>query len=92
MMNTIAGNRRVFKRKNEDLSEAMTEYLGEYKEAGEKLFGTISRLGRLASYEAGNRRIADDMLKHKTARTFAPGEVPEGFEPLIYPRSPYEIR
>ena len=83
MMNTIAGNRRVFKKKNEDLSEAMTEYLGEYKEAGEKLFGTISRLGRLASYEAGNRRIADDMLKHKTARTFAPGEVPEGFEPLF---------
>ena len=83
LMNTIAGNKRVFKRKNEDLTEAMREYLGEYEGASERLFGTVSRLGRLASYEAGNRRIADDMLKGGTGATFAPGQVPEGFEPLV---------
>ena len=82
-MNTIAGNKRVLKRKNKDLSKEMREYLGEYEGTGEKLFGTISRLGRLASYEAGNRRIADDMLKEGTAATFAPGTVPEGFVPLF---------
>jgi hypothetical protein len=83
LMNTIAGNKRVFKRKNEDLTEAMREYLGEYEGASERLFGTVSRLGRLASYEAGNRRIADDMLKGGTGATFAPGQVPDGFEPLV---------
>jgi hypothetical protein len=83
LMNTIAGNKRVFKRKNEDLTETMREYLGEYTESGERLFGTISRLGRLASYEAGNRRIADDMLKYKIGQTFSPGQVPDGFEPLV---------
>lgn len=83
LMNTIAGNKRVFKRKNEDLTKTMREYLGEYTESGERLFGTISRLGRLASYEAGNRRIADDMLKARIGQTFSPGQVPEGFEPLV---------
>ena len=82
-MNTIAGNKRVFKRKNEDLTKTMREYLGEYTESGERLFGTIARLGRLASYEAGNRRIADDMLKARMGQTFSPGQVPEGFEPLV---------
>lgn len=83
LMNTVAGNKRVFKRKDRTLSKEMREYLGEYTGSGERLFGTISRLGRLASYELGNRRIADDMLKEGTAATFAPGQVPEGFKPLF---------
>ena len=83
LMNTIAGNKRVFKRKDLSLSDEMLEYLGEYKEAGERMFGTISRLGKLASYEAGNRRIANEMLRNNIGKTFTPGEVPEGFEPLV---------
>lgn len=82
LMNVVSGNKRVFKQKDLSLSKELREYLGEYEEVGEKMFGTISRLGKLASYEAGNRRIANEMLRNNIGKTFAPGEVPEGFEQL----------
>jgi len=67
LMNSIYGNKRVLKQRKE-LSDEMREFLGEYEDVGEKLFGTISRLGRLVAYEDGNRRVVDSLLKNNIAR------------------------
>ena len=67
LMNSIYGEKRVLKARKE-LSDEMREFLGEYEDVGEKMFGTISRLGRLASYESGNRRIVDSLLKNNIAK------------------------
>lgn len=54
-MNRIAEHSNIFKKRNE-LDDTMQEYLGVYKEPGERIFGTITSLGReIADQELGMR-------------------------------------
>jgi len=76
LMNSIYGTKRVLKARQE-LSDEMREFLGEYEDVGEKMFGTISRLGRLAAYEDGNRRIVDSLLRNNIAKGI-PADQPAG--------------
>lgn len=93
LANLIYGNKGALSRKDvgpskrqlkqrQDLTEEMREFLGEYTETGERLFGTISRLGRMVAYEEGNRRVARSLLSTGIAQKFAPNEVPEGYKAL----------
>lgn len=78
LMNRVYGNKRVLSRKKE-LTNEMKDFLGEYTDPGERFFGTLSRLGKLASYEAGNRRIANELLSNNIGTT----KRAEGLEPLV---------
>lgn len=91
LLNSVYGNKRVLRRKK-DLSDEMREFLGEYDEleVGEKMFGTMSRLGRLASEEAGNARVYDSLLRNGIAQKFAPGNVPEGYNKLFIRNKEYD--
>ncbi len=93
LSNLIYGNKGALSKKDvgpskrqlkqrQDLTEEMREFLGEYTETGERLFGTISRLGRMVAYEEGNRRVARSLLSSGVGQKFAPNEVPEGYRAL----------
>jgi hypothetical protein len=77
----VGPSKRQLKQR-QDLTEEMREFLGEYTETGERLFGTISRLGRMVAYEEGNRRVARSLISSGVAQKFAPNEVPEGYKAL----------
>ncbi len=53
--------RGILKRK-EDKSDEMKDFLGIIEDPGEKLFGTISKLGRLASSIDGDRKLTDRLV------------------------------
>lgn len=89
LLNKVYGNKRVLKRQR-DLSDEMKEFLGEYTGAGEKMFGTISRLGRLASQESANKRVVDNLTNLGIAQKFDPLKVPEDFRPLTIRGKSYD--
>jgi len=72
LMNHIAGassgSKRVFKKRKLDESPELREYLGEYTEAGERMFGTISRLGKIAAQEESNKSITEQIVKNDLGR------------------------
>ena len=72
LMNHIAGassgSKRVFKKRKLDESPELRKYLGEYEEAGERMFGTISRLGKIAAQEEANKSITEQILKNNLGR------------------------
>lgn len=80
-MKDIGPSKRQLKQRQE-LTKEMREFLGEYTEPGERLFGTISRLGRMVAYEEGNRRLARSLLGSGIGQKFAPNAVPDDYEAL----------
>ena len=72
LMNHIAGassgSKRVFKKRKLDESPELRKYLGEYEEAGERMFGTISRLGKIAAQEESNKSITEQIVKNNLGR------------------------
>lgn len=65
---TSGSNKRILKKRKLDEFPELREYLGEYTEAGERMFGTLSRLGRLAAQEESNKAITDQILKNNLGR------------------------
>lgn len=77
------GGKKILKKRKLDEQPELREYMGEYTETGERLFGTISRLGRMAAREEGNKRITETLITSKLGQTFdSPSQVPEGMVPL----------
>ena len=72
LMNHIAGassgSNRVFRKRKLDQSPELREYLGEYTEAGERMFGTLSRLGKIAAQEEANKSITEQIVKNNLGR------------------------
>ena len=72
LMNHIAGassgSKRVFRKRKLDESPELRKYLGEYEEAGERMFGTISRLGKIAAQEEANKSITEQIVKNDLGR------------------------
>jgi len=72
LMNHIAGassgSKRVFRKRKLDESPELRKYLGEYEEAGERMFGTISRLGKIAAQEEANKSITEQIIKNNLGR------------------------
>ena len=87
LMNHIAGassgSKKIFKKRKLDNSPELREYLGEYTEAGERMFGTLSRLGRLAADEEANKAITEQIVKNNLGRVFdSPGDDLGNLTPL----------
>jgi hypothetical protein len=72
LMNHIAGatsgGKRVFRKRKLDESPELRKYLGEYEEAGERMFGTLSRLGKIAAQEEANKSITNQIVKNNLGR------------------------
>jgi hypothetical protein len=72
LMNHIAGassgSKRVFKKRKLDEAPELREYLGEYTEPGERMFGTLSRLGKIAAQEEANKSITEQIIKNNLGR------------------------
>jgi len=83
-MNVIAENSRLFKQRKV-LDKTMKEFLGEYDTPGEKVFGTISRLGRLVAQQEAALKISDNLQSSGSA--IRANQIPVGMEgeytPLI---------
>jgi len=77
------GGKKILKKRKLDEQPELREYMGEYTETGERLFGTISRLGRLAAREEGNKKISEAIVSSKLGQVFdSPSQVPDGMVPL----------
>ena len=76
-MNVIAENSRLFKQRKV-LDKTMKEFLGEYDTPGEKVFGTISRLGRLVAQQEAALRISDNLQRSGAA--IRANQIPAGME------------
>ena len=76
-MNVIAENSRLFKQRKV-LDKTMKEFLGEYDTPGEKVFGTISRLGRLVAQQEASLRISDNLQRSGAA--IRANQIPAGME------------
>ena len=68
-LDVIASTKSVLKRKRENMPREMEEYLGLIKEPGERVFSTMSKLGKLAAIEGGKVDIAESLLKTGLARS-----------------------
>ncbi len=72
LMNHISGassgSKRVFKKRKLDEAPELREYLGEYTEPGERMFGTLSRLGKIAAQEESNKSITEQIIKNNLGR------------------------
>ncbi len=90
-MNIIAENSRLFKRRK-ILQKSMREFLGEYKTPGEKVYGTISRLGTLVAQQEAALKISDNLQLSGSA--IRANQIPAGmegaYEPLIVNRQGIE--
>ena len=76
-MNVIAENSRLFKQRKV-LDKEMKEFLGEFDTPGEKVFGTISRLGRLVAQQEAGLRISDNLQRSGAA--IRANQIPAGME------------
>ena len=76
-MNVIAENSRLFKQRKV-LDKEMKEFLGEFDTPGEKVFGTISRLGRLVAQQEAALRISDNLQRSGAA--IRANQIPAGME------------
>lgn len=76
-MNVIAENSRLFKQRKV-LDKTMKEFLGEYDTPGERVFGTISRLGRLVAQQEAGLRISDNLQRSGAA--IRANQIPAGME------------
>lgn len=77
------GGKKILKKRKLDEQPELREYLGEYTETGERLFGTISRLGRMVAREEGNKKITDTIMSSQLGQVFdSPSQVPDGMVPL----------
>ena len=59
-MDVLVENNKVFKQRKA-LDKELREFLGEYKTPGEKFYGTISRLGRIAADQSAASNVAKDL-------------------------------
>ena len=92
-MNILAENNRVFKGRKV-LDENLKEFLGEYKTPGERVYGTISRLGTLVAQQDAALKISDNLqLSGLAVRS---GDIPRGmenaYEPLVVNRQEIKKR
>ena len=76
-MNIIAEKNRVFKGRK-DLDDTMREFLGEYRTPGEKVYGTISRLGTLVAQQEAALKVSDNL--QKTGLAIRANQIPAGME------------
>lgn len=92
-MNILAKNSRLFKQRKV-LDKTMKEFLGEYTTPGERVFGTISRLGRLVAQQEAALRITDNLQRSGLA--IRANKIPAGMEsqyqPLRINEQPIEKR
>lgn len=86
-MNIIAENNKVFKGRK-ILNKNLKEFLGEYKTPGERVYGTISRLGTLVAQQEAALRISDNLQGSGVA--VRASQIPQGmqdvYEPLVVNR------
>ena len=59
-MDILVENSKVFKQRKA-FNKELREFLGEYKTPGEKFYGTISRLGRIAADQTAAFNVAKDL-------------------------------
>lgn len=69
-------------KERKDLSPQLRKYLGEITDPGEKISGTISRLGRLAAYDTADRRIREAFLEMGLAKKAGQGIDDPSMTPL----------
>ena len=62
----------ILKGRKLDNSPELREYLGEYTDLGERMFGTISGLGRVVARNQADRRLRDSLLQTGQARVMSP--------------------
>lgn len=91
-LNTIAENTRLFKKKDELIGE-LQEFLGVYRNPGEKFFGTISRLGQFAAEQNAGFKIVDNFRKTGAAlkASEVPGEMSGQYQKLIIRNKPISL-
>jgi len=92
-MNILAKNSRLFKQRKV-LDKTMKEFLGEFTTPGERVFGTISRLGTLVAQQEAALRVTDNLQRSGLA--IRANEIPVGMErqytPLRINDQPIEKR
>jgi hypothetical protein len=59
-MDILVENSKVFKERKA-LNKELREFLGEYKTPGEKFYGTISRMGRIAADQTAAFNVSKDL-------------------------------
>ena len=82
-INILVENSKVFKQRKA-FNKELREFLGEYKTPGERFYGTISRLGRIAADQTAAFNVAKDLRIAGLALRL--NEIPSGmradFNPL----------
>tara|TARA_B110000483_G_scaffold84669_1_gene104953 strand:+ start:7471 stop:10917 length:3447 start_codon:yes stop_codon:yes gene_type:complete len=81
-MNILAENNRLFKQRKV-LDKTMRDFLGEYKTPGERVYGTISRLGTLVAQQEAALKVSDNLQKSGLA--IRASQIPEGMEQAYQP-------
>ena len=76
-------------KKKDELPEEVQDYLGIYTSPGDRLYGTVSSLGKFAAAEAGNMKLVDSLIDAGLAVTSKDNMTPKGFVPFeIKPNQP----
>ena len=69
-------------KKKDELPQEVQDYLGIYTSPGDRLYGTISSLGKFAAAEAGNMKLVDSLIDSGLAVTSKDNMTPQGFVPF----------
>lgn len=69
-------------KKKDELPQEVQDYLGIYTSPGDRLYGTISSLGKFAAAEAGNMKLVDSLIDSGLAVTTRDNMTPQGFVQL----------
>jgi hypothetical protein len=69
-------------KKKDELPQEVKDYLGIYTSPGDRLYGTISSLGKFAAAEAGNMKLVDSLIDSGLAATTRDNMTPQGFVQL----------
>jgi hypothetical protein len=76
-------------KKKDELPQEVQDYLGIYTSPGDRLYGTISSLGKFAAAEAGNMKLVDSLIDAGLTVTSKDNMTPKGFTPFeIKPNQP----
>ena len=81
-MNILAENNKLFKQRKV-LDKTMRDFLGEYKTPGERVYGTISRLGTLVAQQEAALKVSDNLQKSGLA--IRANQIPAGMEQAYQP-------
>ena len=73
--------RNVLKRKEEQYDE-MKDFLGIITDPGERLFGTLARIGRDASVLLGQAEVSKFVVRTGIGKLISQGEIPIDYVPL----------